>query len=55
MWVSALYSVTLYVSQSNRFLKSSLVVKNELSKLLDYTDQKEITSKFSSFNNTSCT
>jgi hypothetical protein len=34
---------------------ASVVVKNKLSKLLDYTDQKEITNKFSSLNNATCT
>jgi hypothetical protein len=33
---------------------ASVVVKNDLSKLLDYTGQKEITSKFSSLNNATC-
>jgi hypothetical protein len=34
---------------------ASVVVKNELIKLLDYTDPKEITNKFSSLNNSTCT
>ncbi len=34
---------------------ASVVVKNELIKLLDYTDPKEITNKFSSLKNATCT
>jgi hypothetical protein len=38
-----------------RLHDASVVVKTELSELLDYTNPREITSKFSSINNTTCT